>query len=64
MLSVRIPPETEGGPVDGHAPVELNAVEADADAGPEWHAGPPGIDLPEAKPGPGVAIPHFEIRRR
>ena len=28
--------------------VELNAVEMDADAGPEWHAGPPGTDLPEA----------------
>ncbi len=44
--------------------VELNAVEADADAGPEWHAGHPEIELPEAKTGPGFEVPRFEIRRR
>ena len=43
--------------------VELNALETDADAGPEWPSGP-GIDGLEAKPGPGFEIPRFQIRRK
>lgn len=38
--------------------VELNAVEADPDSGPY------GFGLPEAEPGSGFALPHFEIRRQ
>ena len=44
--------------------VELKAAEANDDAGPEWHAGPPDSDLLEAKTGPGFEVPRFEIRRR